>query len=215
MIRLCVICEGQTEAEFVRDVLEPHLRGYGLYVYPSKLKTKPGKQGGGHVTIPRIAQHVRHEYTNFDCITTLVDFYGFSGRGDRTIDQLEQAILDACLQERADADRRRIIPYVQRHEFEALLFAEIREFQWVLEAKQDEFQIELKKIINAFPTPEDINDNETTAPSKRLANIFGSLYSKTEHGPIIAQEIGLDVIKSKCPRFNQWLSTLEQFGRTQ
>jgi hypothetical protein len=53
VIRLLVICEGPTEAEFVGSCLEPHLRDFGLAVHASLLKTRPGKVGGGAVSIER------------------------------------------------------------------------------------------------------------------------------------------------------------------
>ena len=61
-MRLCVICEGPTEAEFVKNCLETHLRRYGIYTYPSLLKTKPGRRGGGDVNVTRIIKHLYHEY---------------------------------------------------------------------------------------------------------------------------------------------------------
>lgn len=133
MTRLCVVCEGQTESEFVNSCLWPYLSRQGIEVYPSTLKTRPGRQGGGNVTIQRLARHIRNEYPNTDYITTLVDYYGFKQRGNRTIEELELAILDVALKEKPSAEVRRILPYVQRHEFEALPFADITEFRWVLD----------------------------------------------------------------------------------
>jgi len=72
--RLCVICEGHTEAQFVKDCLEPHLRQHNLVTVPSILKSKPGRPGGGAVTVERLARHVSHEYHHFDHVTTLVDY---------------------------------------------------------------------------------------------------------------------------------------------
>lgn len=47
MTRLCVVCEGQTESEFVNSCLWPYLSRQGIEVYPSTLKTRPGRQGEG------------------------------------------------------------------------------------------------------------------------------------------------------------------------
>jgi len=46
MIRLCVICEGQTESDFVRSCLQQDLWCHGVSVYPSILKTKPALPTG-------------------------------------------------------------------------------------------------------------------------------------------------------------------------
>lgn len=208
MIRLCVICEGQTESEFVNGCLWPYLSSQGVEVYPSTLKTRPGQQGGGNVTLQRLARHIRNEYPNTDYITTLVDYYGFKQRGSRTVEELESAILDAALREKPNADVRRILPYVQRHEFEALLFSDITEFRWVLDGWNPTTEEKLIAIVETFLNPEDINDDPTTAPSKRLKTLFGNAYSKREHGPLIAEEIGLEKIRLRCPRFDRWLRRL-------
>jgi hypothetical protein len=45
MIRVHIICEGQTEESFVSDVLVPHCSQKGIALYPS-LIGKPGHKGG-------------------------------------------------------------------------------------------------------------------------------------------------------------------------
>lgn len=70
-------------------------------------------------------------------------------------------------------------------------------------------QADAKINLSPFPDSEQINDDPTTAPSKRLATVFGGTYRKTEHGPLIAEDIGLDVIRRHCPRFNAWVTRLE------
>ena len=45
-------------------------------------------------------------------------------------------------------------------------------------------------------------------PTDRLKTLFGNTYSKREHGPLIAEEIGLEKIRQRCPRFDRWLSRL-------
>ena len=79
----------------------------------------------------------------------------------------------------------------------------------MLEGWSDEAKRQLQSIVDAFPEPEQINDGPTTAPSRRLEAVFGGTYRKTEHGPLIAEDIGLDVIRAKCRGFNEWVSRLE------
>jgi hypothetical protein len=64
-------------------------------------------------------------------------------------------------------------------------------------------------IHNQFPTPEDINDNPLTAPSKRIISIAPG-YKKTLDGMFIIDEIGLDKIRAECPHFNKWMILLEE-----
>ena len=134
MKRLCVVCEGQTEAEFVQRVLAPHLFAYGVQTAPSKLKTRPGAQGGGRVSVARLARHLRNEYQNFDDLTTLVDYYGFKDRDGRSPEELETAIGEQTRKVLGVREDRKLLPYVQCHEFEALLFADIEAFDWLLDA---------------------------------------------------------------------------------
>ena len=56
--------------------------------------------------------------------------------------------------------------------------------------------------------PEMINDVRETSPSHRLDRIIKG-YNKIIYGNIIAEAIGLDNIRSKSPRFNEWLNKIE------
>jgi hypothetical protein len=53
-----------------------------------------------------------------------------------------------------------------------------------------------------------INDGSTTAPSKRLDRIIKG-YNKPVFGSLLAEAIGLQKIRAKCPRFNTWVNALE------
>ena len=184
-----------------------------MQAYPSLLKTRSGKQGGGVVTVERVVQHLRHEYHHSDRITTLLDFYGFGQSAQRTRAQLEAAILEQAQQVIDKFNPKVVLPYIQMFEFEGLLFSNVDEFQWVLDGWNADVHQQLKAIRAAFATPEDINNSRLTAPSKRILQTFKSgAYSKTEHGPIIASEIGLAHIRQECAQFNGWVGQLEAVG---
>ena len=101
-----------------------------------------------------------------------------------------------------------LFPYVQVHEFEGLLFSHVDAFETLFD---DVPVADLKSIRLAFKTPEDINDSQATAPSKRIeTHIQG--YRKRLHGPLLAERIGLDRIRTECPRFDEWLCRLESLG---
>lgn len=211
MNRLCIICEGHTEAEFVKQCMEPHLRSFKLSVFPSLLKTRPGQQGGDNVTVERLAKHISHEYQCSDYITTLVDYYGFKKADGRSKQQLEADIAAEIQGHITVSDARRIIPYVQMYEFEALLFSDIERFEFVLDCWNTNTRQALLSIKAEFTTPEDNNNSRLTAPSKRIEQIFDNgEYSKREHGPVIAGEIGLHKIRQECPQFSAWVDTLEK-----
>jgi len=72
---------------------------------------------------------------------------------------------------------------------------------------------ELNDIINAYSSPEEINNNPNTAPSKRLLNLYEG-YEKITHGCDAAEFIGLALIRKKCYLFNKWMNTLEALSKT-
>ena len=212
MKRLCIICEGKTEGEFVERLLAPHLLIFGIYAYPSLLKTRAGQRGGGNVSILRLGRHIRNEYHNVCFITTLVDYYGFENANERPKAQLEQAILnEAQTLITRNFEPHYVRPYVQMYEFEELLFSDISKFDLLGDNWNNESQARLQRICDAFKTPEDINNSAQTAPSKLLDDIFpGYGSNKTLYGPLIAEDIGSDTIRRKCPLFDQWIDELEK-----
>ena len=58
MIRVCIICEGLTEVEFVNHCLEPYLRPSGVSAYCTVLSAKSGRHRGGNVTVDRLANNI-------------------------------------------------------------------------------------------------------------------------------------------------------------
>ena len=200
--------EGQTEEEFVRSVIANHLRPFGVEPTPILIGRARSASGGGNVSAQRLASDMANLYWNFDSVTSLVDFYGFQGKEDRTVGELEQHV---HWEVRANIhygwDERRVVPYIQKHEFEGLLFSNVRAFEAVTSVSERDI-MQLSEIRSLFPTPEEINCNPNTAPSKRIAQVIKS-YQKRLHGPVVADEIGLAVIRGQCPRFDNWIKRLE------
>lgn len=214
MIRVCIVCEGQTEVEFVNSCLRPYLVDSNVNAYPSLLRAPSGSHRGGRVTVERLVKFASHEYHAADRITTLVDFYGFQDRQGRNRADLEDDIRTEIAARTTGYDPRFVLPYVQMHEFEGLLFTDPAAFEWVEDGWSDATKEALTAVAQAFPCPEFINDSPETAPSKRILKIFPEgTYSKTEHGPLIAEAIGIDAIREKCPAFNEWVGHLQAWGR--
>jgi hypothetical protein len=154
-----------------------------------------------------------HQYHAADRITSLVDFYGFQDGNGRNRAQLEADILSGIADSTRGYDARFVLPYVQMHEFEGLLFTKPSAFEWVQDGWSEQVRTALEQVRNSFASPEDINNRRETAPSKRILSIFGEgVYSKTEHGPLIAERIGIDEIRRQCPQFDTWLTSLEAWG---
>ena len=207
MIRLAISVEGQTEEEFVKTLLEPHLQKKGVEPTPILLGRARGRADGGNVSVKQLALEMTYLRRSFDAVTSLVDFYGFRRKGNKTVNGLEKAL-------RQQFGRRwhpkKVIPYIQLHEFEGLLFSDVDAFTKLIGISHPSIQ-DLQNIRSQFPTPEDINDNKDTAPSKRIAKVIPR-YKKTVYGPLLAMEIGLDKIRAECPRFDGWVTSLESLG---
>ena len=202
MIRLAVVAEGETEAEFTREILAGHLRPRNVEPTPVMMK--------GNVSTQRVAQYMFGLYRGHDAVTSLVDFYGFKKKGSASACELEVEIREQVHQRiRSGGDRRKVLlPYVQRHEFEALLFADVDAFSYI--GVDEDGVGRLQRIRSQFDTPEDINDHHDTAPSKRISQVVR--YSKVADGPVVAAEIGLAKMRAACPRFGAWLARLEALG---
>ena len=206
MIRLAISVEGQTEEEFVRTVLAPHLRVGGVEPQPILLGVGRGGRGG-NVTVEGLSADMAKLYHVFDAVTSLVDLYGFRGKEGRDAERLENSVRDTVAQRvHRQWDERRVLPYVQRHEFEGLLFSDVNAFER-LAGGHAEAVAALGDIRAQFPTPEDINDQFETAPSRRIRGVIAA-YDKRVDGPLLAQDIGLDRIRGECERFDRWVERL-------
>jgi hypothetical protein len=211
------VVEGDTEKEFIDKVLGPFLNEKGL---PSVNCFKIKHTKGGLTKY----QHLRTDlincvYESNVLVTTLIDFYALPkdfpkyedarkivNKSDR-LAFIEKAIVED-LETLKSKEFPNLLPYIQLHEFEALVFSSIDAIESLYTRSEANFN-ELNRIIAAHPNPEDINDSAQTAPSKRLINhqlIKG--YNKVIDGIMIIEEAGIDTILSKCPRFKRWVETL-------
>lgn len=207
MIRLSISVEGSTEEEFSKEVLTTHLRTHGVEAQPVLIGRGRGRgEGGGDVSVGRLVSEMTHLYRSFDAVTSLVDFYGFKDKGSRTADDL-QALLRRNIEQEVGWNEERVLPYVQMHEFESLLFSDVAAFSELPEVRTGTLAL-LRGVRERFATPEDINDDKATAPSKRIKDLIPH-YRKSLHGPLIAIELGLETIRNECPRFDSWLTRLE------
>jgi hypothetical protein len=111
-----------------------------------------------------------------------------------------------------DIGDRRFIPYIQLHEYEAYLFSDPTCFEYLDAGRTKEIEA-LQAIASQYLTPELINDGQQTAPSKRIIAQFPDYgKAKSVFGPQLAEQIGLQVIRSKCFHFDKWLARLESLN---
>ena len=65
-----------------------------------------------------------------------------------------------------------------------------------------------QRVRDKVETPEHINNNPHTAPSKRILQIHPQ-YNKVLDGYNIANNIGLQAIRQECKHFDSWVRQLE------
>lgn len=232
MARLLIHVEGETEETFVNEILGPHLYARGYHQVGARLvgnARQRDRRGGirdwGSVKND-ILRHLRQDPASL--ASTMVDYYALPATGVKAWPGRATAAARSfpekapCVHEAISADvstamggafdARRFVPYVMMHEFEALLFSDCTAFSRAI--GRPELAPKLQEIRDSFPTPEEIDDSPTTAPSKRVqALVVG--YQKPLLGTLAALEIGLDAIRRECPHFSSWLARLESWPAAQ
>jgi uncharacterized protein DUF4276/AAA domain-containing protein len=112
----------------------------------------------------------------------------------------------------AEIEHLRFIPYIQLHEFEALLLADPEKFDWAFIEHENSIR-QLIQLVSTFESPELIDDDPITAPSKRIIRLIPEYAGqKSSAGPLIAAKIGLPGIRAKCPHFDSRLQRIEALG---
>ncbi len=218
MKRVIIICEGETEQTFCSKRLAPFFLNKEIIIQAPPIKIS----GGGIVQWIKLKDQIREHLIKEPgvFVTTLIDYYGVYNKHNfpRWNESLElpnknerMDFLESAMKSDIHENiRYRCIPYIQLHEFEGLLFNDIRFFNENI-PKEDVVGIEeLNQIFSdsTFENPEMINNTKNTSPSHRLKRIIKG-YSKVVHGDILAEAIGLERIRDKCPRFNNWLNQIE------
>ncbi|MDO9406324.1 MAG: DUF4276 family protein [Polaromonas sp.] len=226
MTRLLVNVEGQTEETFVNELLRPHLCANGFTAVSAKLlgNARLRERRGGIKAWASVREDIgRHLLGDVGCYsTTMVDYYALPATGTKAwpgrhvanhlahgakAQQVEDATkLDLATYLNIPIGNLRFVPYVVMHEFEALLFSDCTAFANAID--RSDLANKFQNIRNQFATPEEINDSPQTAPSKRVEALIPG-YQKPLLGNLAAIEIGIPRMRAACPRFANWLSTLE------
>ena len=223
-IRLNFIVEGQTEETFVNTVLREHLAAFGVSSSARCVETsrrRNVKRRGGITDYARakrdIQQWLRNDQNSDARCTTIFDLYALSAdfpsyedaaRRSDPYDRVE--VLEDALS--TDVADWRFIPYLQLHEFEALLLSEPQQLDTQFPGR-DAAILRLTAAVSSFNSPELVDDGEKTAPSKRIiAEIPEYEGRKASAGPIVAGKIGLPALRSRCKHFGEWLSKLENLA---
>jgi hypothetical protein len=213
MKRIFIIVEGETEERFLRQVVYPHFILKEIHIEAQQWITnrKLGTKGGAR-SFDLVENHIKRIISRYKAdpnvfISTMIDLYGFPKQGNTIFDtdveclangQNKVNLLQQKFSERISY--RRFIPYIQLHEYEALLLS------------KPDMLSNLKAEIAGL-APEEINDTPENAPSKRIIRyIPGYGKQKTTAGATTAEKIGLNFLRESCPHFNDWITKLENIS---
>jgi len=225
--RLHFVVEGQTEETYVNRVIVPHLAT--LQVWADVRVVEAGRRGclvrrGGLCEYGKLRGDLVRWMKQDDhpevFFTTMIDLYGlgalrdsfpgWQATGPISDPYSKVAALEAAWAH--DVDHQRFIPHLQLHEFEALLLASPAHLGVEFVGHDSEIR-ELEAMAAGFTSPELIDDGQDTAPSKRIiAKLPQYQGLKASAGPIVAEKIGLPLLRQKCRHFAEWLSRLEKLG---
>ncbi len=106
----------------------------------------------------------------------------------------------------------RLIPYIQLHEFEALVFCGLKHLATLHSKSKQQIEALAQDLAQVGGNPELINHGTATAPSKRIiAAVEASgkeRYYKVKDGKEITKAVGVEVLMASCPHFRQWVETI-------
>lgn len=221
MKRLILIVEGQTELEFVNQLLIPYFTKKGINTSMHAIMITMSGGGHGFNNIEHFGNTIKPVLHNSDepIITTLIDHYGINSESKlpgyseckEEKDINERLIkMETKLNDYVQGIKpyRNFIPYIQRHEMETLLFAD-PENGFGLE--DEGIKNEVLNLCKTFDSIEDINDTPEGAPSKRLADIYSNhekKYVKIIDGIEIAELTTIEKMIERSPRFKGWVERL-------
>lgn len=230
----CIV-EGQTENAVLKYLIGGHLANLGIDFHAPIVRTSGGLGGVKSLSIDKLVENMRRllKDKRLPYVTTFFDYYGFPtsrGKGwdfageaksmvrtrglDTVVDLIEGEIARRAISglEVRDADAR-CRPYIQLHETEALFFAEPALLAQTLE--RPNLRSRFEKVVIDCGGCERINDSPDTAPSKRIEHAAPNYIkgrSDGAHGPILAKQLNLRIVRNQCPRFGKWLSNLESLA---
>ena len=227
MTRLYVVVEGQTEEAFVEALLRPHLATRQIFARPIVVATSRAsggnkRKGGGYWRHWKadLSKVVAEQAPSGGWVTTMFDLYGLP-EDYPNLEEIARATTPAVKVALAEAalaqafleikSSWRLIPYVQCHEFEALVLASLDGLHGVLDAPEDLQGLERLRAELGDVPPELVNDGPDTAPSKRLKRHIPG-YEKVLHGELALLGTTLPALMTRCPHFGTWIRRLERLG---
>lgn len=221
-IRLHFLVEGRTEFNFVNQILRYQFKESSVSISISMLTTKRDeklgrKYSGGSPSYEKVKREIslflKDTSPKFR-LTTMIDLYKFPD-GFPKYNEMKTSPYNRVRKMEEEFYKHfedpRFIPYIQLHEYEAILFSNPQKFSEVYENVDKGIRNLIG--ISLIQNPEEINDGENTAPSKRIIKEIPRYeFEKSSAGANVAEHIGLEEIQKKCPHFKEWVDKLEKLA---
>ena len=222
-----VLCEGQTELGFVENVLKPYLIANGVAAVKGVLVFTSRKENacGGVVSFQKVVNDIsimmksnENNDSERHIFTTMFDLYALPGNFPGYEDSRciinkynRVAAVEKAFAECIGSDR--FIPYIQLHEFEALVLCGLDFLKDLYKGRDKQIE-QLKSDLEKVGNPELVNDKPETAPSKRIIQaVEGGKkklynYDKPKSGKFVTLNVGMDVLRAHCHHFDEWIGKL-------
>lgn len=220
---LHILCEGQTEERFVKEVLSPYLQQFNIYPKPIILLTSKKKNARGGMLnyaqakrdLTILQKQNKDNNSEHHMFTTMFDFYAlpddFPGFKESShYSDIRKRISFIEMEFAKDMGLDAFIPYIQLHEFEALLFVDINRLKTEYPLSSDRIR-KLKEETDIYGDPELINDSPATAPSKRIIKALEQNYNynKVRSGAAVTSAIGIEALLKFCQHFKEWIERVK------
>jgi len=182
---------------------------------PTKKNVYKKSRKGGYASYEVCINNIRRflkQAAHCELVLLIFDYYGLHpsfkthlSKSQKTVDEKIFSIQNRL---EIEIGNPRFKFRLQVHEFEAFLFSNVAEI--CAHFNQPEKIVPLRTILSNFQNdPELIDDDPKSAPSKRLEKFFPS-FGKIGDGLLIAQKIGIQMMRQRCNRFNKMCNLFDE-----
>jgi hypothetical protein len=211
MTRPLVAAEGLTEVNFATQLLEPHLEQRA----PGRITVSTPKLGGyrTYAGLKKFVKNLLASPGSGAIVTTMIDLFKIP----RDFPGLAEAAHEAPVQRVHELERHfthdvgdgRFFAYLQLHEFEALLLADLEALANQHPNRRRKIGALASRLDQEFESPEHV---DRLRPPSYWIKAAVPEYNKTLDGPTTASEIGLPKLSERCPHFGRRLRRLEDLA---
>ena len=224
--RIYIVCEGQSENQFVKSVLRPWFfekTDHHCQLLPYTVITSTDKRAGrvyrGGIGTYKKVRNDLVKCMSYGCpVSSMIDLFrlpmDFPGQEEakyitdsiKRVEMLEAKMKEDLMSSQPFFRADFLLPYISLHEFETLFYCDLNalKYEYVEQFEQERIDQLISEVSGM--EPEEINQGPETAPSKRLLNALH--YEKGSAVVYPLQEIGIDLMMQKCPHFKGWVEGL-------